>query len=343
MTLRIFFDQRVIESHNPSGVRDIATGISAGLEEIATSDDIEITYVGTREPRSAHHRFMKLPARGFMQLWLPLAAARARADRIFIPRQTVPPLSLTPAVPLFHDIGFIRLPQMYPSAQSIKTTSRMAARSGHALAVSQYTVDEIADEGLSNSVKALPIEAVHEIDWSPDDRDPYVLCVAAQEPHKNLPRLIRAWKRAKTDGVRLVLLGRPGLDSEAIRGLTDSATNTGVSIASGLDDARYKELLARCWGYVQPSFYEGLCIPALDLAAAGAPTAISSASNLGRVFRNAPNRGLFDPPSIEQMALSLTALTTDASFRSESSRFNRTTFKMTNWVRVARVAVSAMQ
>jgi glycosyltransferase involved in cell wall biosynthesis len=321
-------------------VRDIAEGLLKGFRVLERHKRVELVVASDRPESKIADVYV--PRRAYILLGLPLAALGARADRILIPRQTVPPVSAVRPIPLFHDIGFIRRADLYPQGKKITRTTRIAARAKRALAVSEYTAQEMEEEGLNRALTALPIQAVHDVNWEPDGSDKYVLCVAAQEPHKNLVRLIHAWKRSQVRDARLIICGRGGLDTPRI---LEAVRQTGslVTLRSGLGDSEYTDLLQRCWGYVQPSFYEGLCIPVMDLAAAGLPLVLSSASNLGAVFRSAPSGQLFDPNSVTDMAASLHRLVEDKTFREASSEFNRSSVSMTDWEAVAAVALRGMR
>jgi glycosyltransferase involved in cell wall biosynthesis len=338
---RIVYDRRVTEAGSHTGVAAIGSGLLTGLRTLAACGDIELFEAGTGQtPQSGETTVLKLPARGFMQWHLPLAASRVRADALIIPRQTVPPVSSVPAVPLFHDVGFSRVPDIYPSARSIKLTSRIAGHARRALAVSPYTVDEMRALGLRTHATALPIQAIHPFTWAPGEGNRYLLCVAVQDVHKNLARLVRAWGKAALNDVRLVICGRNGSDSsniaDAVASLPQSSS---VQFVSNLSDGEYKRLMENAWGYVQPSLYEGLCIPALDLAAAGMPLVVSSYSNLGQVFQDAPAPQTFDPLDEEDIAASLRALAYDAAFRTASAEFNKRKVSLTDWTSVARRSI----
>nr|WP_246247654.1 glycosyltransferase [Cellulomonas septica] len=184
---------------------------------------------------------------------------------------------------------------------------------------------------------------MHPVRWVPDVSLPYVLCVAVQEPHKNLERLVRAWGRARPDGYQLVLCGRAGAATPDLRrAVADLGLEGQVECVSGLPDAEYQDLLAGCSAYVQPSFYEGLCIPALDLAAAGVPTVVGRAGNLGRVFADAPAHALVDPGSTDDLARAVTAVTSDPTTRAALTSWNRAHVALTRWDDVGRVAWSVL-
>lgn len=338
--MKIVYDGRLLAA-GPSGVRDIAVGLLEGLSALADHGKVELLVAQSSPP--SRDSEISIPVRGFMHIGLPLVALRHQADRILVPRQTVPVASAVPAVPLFHDIGFIRHREVYPNERRIEATTRLAARARYGIAVSAFTAREMREIGLANEVQPLPIAALHKVVSEPNLSDPYLLCVAAQQPHKNLVRLIEAWQIARTDGIRLVICGREGKDSARISELLSrSDSDKSVSIISGLSDNDYTELLESAWGYVQPSLYEGLCIPALDLAAAGLPMVVSSFANLGAVFSSGPSPQTFDPLSLGSIAASLEALISDNAFRRESTHFNSSNIKMTDWEQVAYRVLGAM-
>lgn len=341
--MRVLMDGRIL-SAEPSGVRDIALGMLKGFRQLVQEGELELIVAGTRPRASDHVSDTLLRSKPFMHLALPVAATRLGADRIFVPRQTRPLVSFVPSVPLIHDIGFFRAPALYPKRSPIAVTTQLAARSRRLLSVSQFTSDELVSQRLSEHATSLPIRAIHRVEWSPAPESRYLLCVAAQEPHKNLVRLVEAWSIAETEGFDLVICGRPGNGSRVLsNAIFASSKGESIRVVSGLSDYDYLGLLAQCWGYIQPSLYEGLCIPALDVAAGGTPSVSSALGNLGVVFKNAPVKQVFDPLSVQDMARSIEAVLSDESFRSASSDWNRRHIPQTDWRDVARVALQGMK
>jgi glycosyltransferase involved in cell wall biosynthesis len=241
------------------------------------------------------------------------------------------------------DIGFLRVPEFYSKHLIRDLTTRYAARSRELVAISEYTANELAKAGLSNSVVPLPIQAIHAIAWTPAPEDRYLLCVAAQEPHKNLARLVQAWSEVDVAGWRLVICGRPGAATPELRDtISELRLGESVQVVSGLDDDAYASLLAKCSAYIQPSFDEGLCIPALDLAAAGAPTAVSELGNLGFLYGNSQISSSFDPYSVSSISKSIERLLHNEEFRQQISMWNRENVTITNWEAVAEAALGGL-
>ncbi|WP_170223993.1 glycosyltransferase [Cellulomonas cellasea] len=326
-------DGRVLETGS-SGVRDVARGLVDALRDRAAGAGDDVVVAGTTSASD-----LRLDPRAFMEVGLPRAAVRGRFDSILVPRQTRPPLSVVPCVPLVHDVGFVRLPEAYPTGRRIRLTNRVALLSRRALAVSDFTADEVRALGRRRPVDVLPLGAMHDIAWTPAQEDPYLLCTAVHEPHKNLVRLVAAWAATRRHGMRLVLCGRPGRASEELRtAVRAHGVESDVTVVSGLSDADYTRLLAECWAYVQPSLYEGLCIPALDMAAAGVPTAVSSTGNLGAVFGACDVPQTFDPRSTGELVRVLDRLLHDDGHRARVSAWNAAHVSRTDWSAAADVA-----
>ncbi|WP_158300469.1 glycosyltransferase [Arthrobacter crystallopoietes] len=331
------FDGRLLKS-KPSGVRDIAVGLSKGLRALEGEGRLDLIVAGSPGADSCD---LQIESRGFMHFGLPRAARQKGADRILVPRQTIPIISKIPIVPVFHDIGFLRLPEKYRRNFVRDFTTKMAGKTSTSLAVSEYTANEVSEYGFPVSITPLPIQAIHDIRWAPVYDDPYILCVAAHEPHKNLVGLVRAWKAADIHDARLIICGRSGVETTALMAAIDTENIERIELVANLEDEAYEELLSGCVGYIQPSFDEGLCIPALDLAAAGAPTAVSSLGNLGYIYSKG-GAEVFDPYSIEEMAKHLNRLLYDESFKRAIISWNKSNISLTDWREVANVALGAM-
>ncbi len=118
----------------------------------------------------------------------------------------------------------------------------------------------------------------------------FLLFVGAQEPRKNLPRLIEALKIVHIHGDRvpLVLAGPPGGDTETIRaaaarlGLEPSLTMTGYLPAQDLP-----KIYRLATALVFPSLCEGFGLPIVEAMAAGLPVVAALNSAIPEVGADA--------------------------------------------------------
>lgn len=343
MTRVLLFDARAIEG-GVSGVRDVAIGLLGGLRTQAEqTGDFELIAVGANP--SLRVADVLIPERGFLQFHLPRLAVQTRADCVFIPRQTT---IMAPGIrvgTLFHDVGFLELPNMYRTSWKMRLSTRAAGLRSRALGVSRFTVASLRKHHVIGHGTALPLGAMHRLTWNPGGRTraPYILYVAALQPHKNIERLIDAWDLARTAGYELVLCGRTGAARAAVLGrLSRSAKRHAIHLIDDLEDEDYFELLSEAHGYIQPSFHEGLGIPALDAAAMGCPIACADVAHLGSALAGAPDGVLFDPWNISAMVSSLEALIWSDQFRRMSSTFAQSRIRVTDWSDASRGVVNAL-
>ena len=172
------------------------------------------------KPQAVHARFR--PARILWeQIVLPFEAARYGLDVLFNAGFTAPVFSPCRQVTVFHDLQHKRHPEYFrwfdlPFWRLLLWAA--AHRSRRLIAVSEATRSDLLRFYRIPKERVAVIAHGVELAFFHLDRShtaAYLLCVSTLHPHKNLPRLIRAYGRKKRD-FRLVLSGLRGFHAGAI-------------------------------------------------------------------------------------------------------------------------------
>lgn len=202
-----------------------------------------------------------------------------------------------------HDLIPIRLPYTTPDnkAEFVARVRRSAAESDLIITVSENSkADIVSLLGVDPAKIAVTYQPANLAPLSDDERirlpnslsrfgltaGNYLLCVGAQEPKKNIRRLIEAYLEIDTP-MPLVLAGPRGWmwDQEvgtALVPLSDSA-RARIKFTGYVDRDDLSRLYAGACALVFPSLYEGFGLPALEAMIAGCPVITSGTSSLPEV------------------------------------------------------------
>ncbi len=148
---------------------------------------------------------------------------------------------------------------------------------------------------------------------------PYLLYVGAAYPHKNLERLLDAWKMIYHNfpNHELILVGRK---NKWYQQLEASCIRKGIGrvrMLGFVEDAQLSELYLGAEAVVFPSLHEGFGLPALEAMSRGVPVIVSHAGSLPEVVGGA---GYYiDPTSVDHIAYGLTQVLGDPEMRRELS------------------------
>ena len=134
---------------------------------------------------------------------------------------------------------------------------------------------------------------------------PYLLYVGNAYPHKNLERLILAFKKLVDDGLdyQLVLVGGEDYFYRKLKLKIENwklKIKDGIIFAGFMSDDDLDALYRNASLYVFPSLYEGFGLPPLEAMARGVPVVSSNATCLPEILGDAAF--YFNPLDIDDMA-----------------------------------------
>lgn len=141
---------------------------------------------------------------------------------------------------------------------------------------------------------------------------PYILFVGNHLPHKNLPKLLRAFATSRVDCM-LLMTGTPSntlRDLIARLGLTQRVKFLG-HVASEQLPALYRGAIALAF----PSLYEGFGLPIIEAMACGTPVLTSTVTAMPETAGDAAL--LVDPESESEIARGIERIVQDSALRSE--------------------------
>ncbi|HEY2845489.1 MAG TPA: glycosyltransferase family 1 protein [Bryobacteraceae bacterium] len=290
------------------------------------------------KPQAVHARIR--PARILWeQIILPVETARYRLDVLFNPGFTAPVLSPCRQVTVFHDLQHKRHPEYFrwfdlPFWRLLLWAA--AHRSQGLIAVSAATAADLLRFYRIPKERVAVIAHGVEPAFSRLDRsriDDYLLCVSTLHPHKNVPRLIRAYGREKRD-YPLVLAGLRGFHAAAIEKLIrELALQDSVRVTGWVPRDELYRLYQLARAFIYPSTFEGFGMPVLEALAAGIPTACSDIPPLREVAGDAAL--FFDPLDEDALAAAMDRVMSDESLRTQLAHAGPSRARPFTWERSA--------
>lgn len=132
---------------------------------------------------------------------------------------------------------------------------------------------------------------------------PFILHVGSPFPHKNIERLIEAFKilKSKNKNLTLVLAGKREYYFDKLEeSLVGDTIRDSIVIPGFVSSGELKWLYENTECYVLPSLSEGFGLPGLEAMAHGCPLVSSNATCLPEIYGNAAE--YFNPLDTEDMA-----------------------------------------
>ncbi len=182
-------------------------------------------------------------------------------------------------------------------------------------------------------------------------RKPFLLYVGSMYPHKNLDRLVQAFKILQTKfhyPGQLVLAGKESFFSMKLRKrvrelfLKESILFPAEKTPNGyLPDAEIKTLFAEAEVYVFPSLKEGFGLPPLEAMSFGLPVAAANTSCLQEIY--GPAASYFNPLDIFEMAHKIDELIRNPDLKKELIEKGYQQAKKYSWEEMARQTLNVYQ
>ena len=337
--IRIGIDARLVY-YQQAGISQYTLRLMDGLAKIGENEEFVVfqhwrarsPYVTSPQFRRrslftpSHHRFE--------QLVLPLELLFRGLDVLHSP-DFIPPLRRGyRSVVTIHDLNFLVYPHLLTpdAARYYGQIDQAVRRADRVIAVSESTKQDIirligARESSVQVIYEGANPAFRPLEDSDDDllamkgrygiQKDFILFVSTIEPRKNIPTLLRAFRRLLEDyhpDVELVLAGRKGwLFEEVFRTSSELGLGDRVRFLGRVPTSDLVLLYNAARAFAFPSLYEGFGLPPLEAMACGTPTVVSNVSSLPEVVGDAAL--LVSPTEVEELTVALWRLLSDDDLR----------------------------
>lgn len=148
-------------------------------------------------------------------------------------------------------------------------------------------------------------------------KDPYILSVVNNKPHKNTSTLIRAFHKFLEKAAvpyRLVFAGI-GQMAQLAENRSRGTSEKSIFVLPHVTDDVLIALYQNAVLFVLPTLYEGFCLPVLEAMACGTPVITSNVSSLPEVVGDAAI--LIDPNNVDELSQAIYNVLADSTLQKE--------------------------
>jgi glycosyltransferase involved in cell wall biosynthesis len=366
--MNLLFDARVIQDHFP-GIGRYALNLLRALPDVLSdSDRLTVVYdpgvTNTRmvwspselpasqvtfvECRTPVFGMSNVIGRGFPRV----PGAVAHFPYYVRPVRGVPTVSVTN----LHDAILFVYPSFAPSARArltIRALHHLSIRASKAvLTLSRSAANDLIHFFPSTVSKLVTIAPAADpvfVKPAPAACDDvrarfglparFALFLASNKPHKNLARLVEAWRIFHATPVgRDAVLIVAGHRDPRYRAVETAAASVGtpeqtIRFVGPVSDADAAALYAMCEVFVFPSLYEGFGLTPLEAMQCGAPVICSNVSSLPEVAGSAAIQ--IDPSKPGEIAEAISRVWNDPGLRAEMHERSLAQAARFTWSRVA--------
>lgn len=271
------------------------------------------------------------------------------ADLVHFPMVQQPVLYRGRTVTTIQDLTTIRFrnptknPVVFWTKQQVYkwVNKRVAHKSAAIITPSQFVKDDVAAYTHTSPDKiTVTLEAADKIDSPatplPDlQNKEFIMYIGRPTPHKNLSRLIDAFKELQKmhPSLHLVLAGKTdgNYQLHAQRIAREGIKN--VIFTGFISDSELRWLYEHTAAYIFPSLSEGFGLPGLEAMLSGAPVVSSNATCLPEVYGDAAH--YFDPRDVADMVMKINDVLTDEKLRQTLKANGTKQAKKYSWQRMA--------
>lgn len=249
-----------------------------------------------------------------------------------------------------HDLTTMRFrnPDKNPVIFTIKQlvykwlNKKVAKKSDFIIVPTQFVKEDVASYTRIDDKKIIvTIEAADPIDEPSQEltnlkNTKFIMYIGRATPHKNLPRLVQAFKLLKKDhpDLKLVLAGKKdNLYLEIERKLTHQGI-TDVVFTDYITEGQLRWLYENCSVYAFPSLSEGFGLPGLEAMIHSAPVVSSNATCLPEVYEDAAV--YFNPLDVNDMYAKIKMVIEDEGLRRQLIAKGKKQAAKYSWQRMAK-------
>jgi glycosyltransferase involved in cell wall biosynthesis len=341
--MEVGFSLVTLSPGHPGGSETYARGLLAGLAGQPTGDRITVLadelvagslagVDGTRvrlAPTGARPIGRRRAGRAaaFVRHAIP-SASSGRFDVMHYPLTVPLPPTRAPRVVTLQDINHRDLAALWGRAERTYRRvvyERAARRAAVVVTAAEYTRRRLIEAlgiapervvAIAYGVDARFTPEPTAADADLDLPEPYILYPAADWPHKNHERLVRAFAAAAPPGLALVLTGNRGRRWARIQRVAgELGVGACVHHLGRVGDAAMPGLYRRARALVFPSLYEGWGLPPLEAMACGCPVASSTRAALAEACGDAALA--FDPEDERSIGEALARVVEDDALRGD--------------------------
>ena len=276
----------------------------------------------------------KIPKNPLLRLSaaLPLALRKTRPE-IFHCQYIKPLWGSGKTVVTIHDLAHEHHPEYFRPAEVLRMKKLVpwtARRAHHILTVSEFSARDIAARfGIAREKITVAYQAPSP-DFHPRDkqacqehlsrtygvRPPFILYVGRIQARKNLPRLVEAYARLRSQGsaATLVLVGKKDWQAERLlEKIRELRLESNVLFPGFVPFDDLPLFYNAAEVFIFPSFFEGFGLPVMESMASGVPTITSRGSSLEEVAGDGAL--LIDPADTDSIAAALEKVLSDRELR----------------------------